>query len=294
MGIRRWLGLPEREPSSKRESEHSASRSTAAGSPASVAYNDFAMTAPISDVVRATRAAQAQSAPTVTPTPSPAPKPVQPQGQPGAPGTQPRPQPGQPAAGGSLVVGATGRVPVTPELPSFYKPQEPARPYSQDKLLTKYDDYDPAALRDAWALVSGRAEQLVSTFYAELFVRLREAMTMFPSSMTTQRQEFGKVLLQWVVADDPEAMNLHLQQLGADHRKFDVEPRHYEVAGAALASAWKTMAGRRWTARHEAAVLGSYTRLASAMLDGAMKQIHQPASWGASVIDHRQILRDFA
>lgn len=282
MGIRRWLGLPERSPASKREAEHSASHSATPGTPASVAYNDFAMTAPISDVIRATRAAEAQAAPAVTP------KPVQPQASP------PRPQPGQPGAGGSLVVGATGRVPLTPDLPSFYKPQQGARPYSQDKLLTKYADYDPTALRDAWALVSNQAEKLVSTFYAELFVRLREAMTMFPSSMTAQRQEFGKALLQWVVTDDPDAMTTHLQQLGADHRKFDVEPRHYEVAGAALASAWKTLAGSRWTARHEAAVLGSYTRLASAMLDGALKQLHQPASWGASVIDHRQILRDFA
>ena len=57
---------------------------------------------------------------------------------------------------------------------------------------------------------------------------------MFPSSMTAQRQEFGKALVQWVVTDDPDAMTAHLEQLGADHRKFDVEPRHYEVAGAAL------------------------------------------------------------
>jgi NAD(P)H-flavin reductase len=30
------------------------------------------------------------------------------------------------------------------------------------------------------------------------------------------------------------------------------------------------------------------------MLDGAMKQLHQPASWGAQVIGHQQILNDFA
>ena len=85
-------------------------------------------------------------------------------------------------------------------------------------------------------------------------------------------------------------MAAHLRQLGADHRKFDVEPRHYEVAGAALVSAWRTLAGARWTSEHEAAVIGSYTRLASIMLDGAMKQLHEPASWGASVVDHQRIL----
>ena len=100
--------------------------------------------------------------------------------------------------------------------------------------------------------------------------------------------------MQWVVTDDPDAMGEHLRQLGADHRKFDVEPRHYEVAGAALASAWKSLARDQWTQRHEAAVIGSYTRLASTMLDGAMKHLHEPASWGAKVIDHQQILSDFA
>ncbi len=203
--------------------------------------------------------------------------------------------PPQPIAG-SLVVGSAERRSVPPELPAFYRP-EPApveRPYADKALLTKYADYDRAALREAWALVSGQAEQLVSRFYAELFLRLSEAPMMFPSSMTAQRQEFGKALLQWVVTDDPDAMAAHLRQLGADHRKFDVEPRHYEVAGAALASAWRTLAGPRWNQRHEAAVLGSYTRLASTMLDGAMKHLHEPASWGASVVDHQQILSDFA
>jgi len=266
----------------------------AAGPTAAESYNDFALTTPIADVIRATRAAEAADALTAADrgvdaraaapaTDAPA--------RPQAP-AMPPPMPAEPV-GGSLVVGATGRIPVTPELPSFYTPPV-ARPYSQDKLLTKYSDYDRAALREAWALVSDQSDKLVSTFYAELFVRLREAPTMFPASMTAQRQEFGKALLQWVVTDDPDAMSAHLQQLGADHRKFDVEPRHYEVAGAALASAWKTLARNRWTQRHEAAVLGSYTRLASTMLDGAMKHLHEPASWGAQVIEHQQILSDFA
>lgn len=199
-----------------------------------------------------------------------------------------------PATGG-LIIGSAERRTAPPELPEFYRPTaEVERPFGDKALLTKYPDYDRTALRDAWALVSDQADKLISVFYAELFVRLREAPSMFPASMTAQRQEFGKALLQWVVTDDPDAMSAHLQQLGADHRKFDVEPRHYELAGAALASAWKTLSGDRWTLRHEAAVVGSYTRLASTMLDGAMKHLHEPASWGASVIDHRQILSDFA
>jgi NAD(P)H-flavin reductase/hemoglobin-like flavoprotein len=197
---------------------------------------------------------------------------------------------------GTLVVGSaelrTAQVP----LPNFYTPQpEPARPYSDPELLTGHTDYDPAALREAWSLVKDRVDQLVVTFYAELFVRVKEAPLMFPSSMEQQRKDFGRTLVQWVVADDPSVMAAHLEQLGADHRKYDVEPRHYETAGAALVSAWRATIGEAaWTTRYETAVLGSYTRLASVMLDGATRKLHEPASWGASVIGHHKILRDFA
>jgi NAD(P)H-flavin reductase/hemoglobin-like flavoprotein len=268
MGVRRWLGLPERQKPQKSVGfwgDRTAFADSVGDLSADPGLPDTSLTAPLPGVREATRAVLTNEV---------APQPV----------------------AGSLVVGSAERRAVEPELPGFYRP-EPApveRPYADKALLTKYSDYDPAALREAWALVSGQADQLVSRFYAELFVRLAEAPAMFPSSMTAQRQEFGKALLQWVVTDDPDAMAAHLRQLGADHRKFDVEPRHYEVAGAALASAWKTLAGPRWGQRHEAAVLGSYTRLASTMLDGALKHLHEPASWGASVIAHQQILSDFA
>lgn len=266
MGMRRWLGLPERQKA-----------------PRPVTWNEWnARHAPPTDDP-AVDGAVTRNIPRIT-----------------VPVVEPadRTRGGAPDAGpvtGGLVVGSAERRIAQPELPDFYRPQaEVPRPFADKSLLTKYTDYDPAALREAWALVSDQADKLVSLFYAELFVRLREAPTMFPASMTAQRQEFGKTLLQWVVTGEPDAMSAHLQQLGADHRKFDVEPRHYEVAGAALASAWKTLARDKWSQRHEAAVLGSYTQLASTMLDGAMKHLHEPASWGAQVIDHQQILSDFA
>jgi NAD(P)H-flavin reductase/hemoglobin-like flavoprotein len=269
MGMRRWFGLPERtRPSRGRAGGVAPEPALAVAAPGGVdpalggAYADVAMTALLPDAVAA------PAPPAVVPDP----------------------------IGGTLVLGSTELRTAQPELPAFYRPSapEPRRPYDDSALLAKYTDYDRSAVREAWALVEDRAEDLVKRFYAELFLRLREAPTMFPSDMSTQRHEFGKAVVQWVVTDDPDAMTAHLQQLGADHRKFDVDPRHYEVAGAALASAWKSMAGPRWTQRHEAAVLGSYTRLASTMLDGAMRHVHEPASWGARVVEHRQILSDFA
>ncbi len=191
---------------------------------------------------------------------------------------------------GAIVMGNAQRRLAPVELPDFYVPQViPAPP-----IAFGHDAFDPLLVREAWSFVSGRADQLVMNFYAELFYVLKEAPSMFASNMSRQRQEFGRAVVQWVVADDQDELVAHLLQLGADHRKFDVSPQHYEVAGAALVSAWKKLAGRRFTPDHEAAVIGSYTRLASIMIDGARMHAHEPASWGAVIVDHQRISDDFA
>ncbi|MDQ2748827.1 MAG: FAD-binding oxidoreductase [Actinomycetota bacterium] len=210
-----------------------------------------------------------------------------------------RPPPAPEPGAGGLVVGSSERRLPPVELPSFYAP-EPAfvpepEPVITSQLAAKPSADDRQLVRDAFDLVSARSDQLVLNFYAELFYALPgEALTMFPSQMTQQRHDFGRALVQWVVADDPESMTAHLAQLGADHRKFDVEPRHYEIAGQSLINAWAKLAGRAWTPQHEAAVVGSYTRLASIMIDGALQHRHEPTTWGAQVIAHQRIRPDFA
>ncbi len=185
-----------------------------------------------------------------------------------------------PASG--LVVGQVARRGTPLALPKLYT-SDPTRPV-----------VDRALLREAWDLVSEHSDTLVVNFYAELFARLAEAPMMFPSSMVRQRKDFGRALVQWVVADDVDSLIAHLGQLGADHRKFDVEPRHYDIAGAALVSAWRRLAGAGWTDEHEAAVVASYTRLASIMIDGALAARHEPASWPAEITEHRRLMPDFA
>jgi NAD(P)H-flavin reductase/hemoglobin-like flavoprotein len=197
------------------------------------------------------------------------------------------------AAPGGLVVGNVERRIPPVELPEFYVAQAPAPP-PKPIFPAGQTEYDPELVREAFSFVSDQADRLVAEFYAELFLRVDEAITMFPSSMTRQRQEFGRAVVQWIVADNPAELSAHLEQLGDDHRKFNVEPRHYELAGAAMVSAWKRLAGDRWTDAHETAIVGSYTRLASVMIDGAMRHATQPATWGAQVVDHQRVSQDFA
>jgi NAD(P)H-flavin reductase/hemoglobin-like flavoprotein len=198
-----------------------------------------------------------------------------------------------PMAGpGEFVFGTAERRIPPVDLPDFYVAQAPPPP--KPVFPAGLTDYDPAVVREAFSFVSDRVDRLVAEFYAELFLTVDEAITMFPSSMTRQRQEFGRAVVQWIVADNPAELTAHLEQLGDDHRKFNVEPRHYELAGAAMVNAWKRLAGDRWTDAHEAAIVGSYTRLASVMIDGAMRHAAEPATWGAQVVDHQRVSQDFA
>jgi NAD(P)H-flavin reductase/hemoglobin-like flavoprotein len=205
----------------------------------------------------------------------------------------------------TLVVGSPPPAP-PPDVPAFYRPAPDARGAT---AATNATDARGGALpavgpqraaereqlRAAWTVVADRAEQLVRQFYAELFYSLgSDALRMFPPGMERQRAEFGRALVQWVTADEPEQLADYLDQLGADHRKFDVESRHYETAGQALVTAWSRLAGDQWTAEMESAVIGSYVRLASRMLDGALRRQQEPASWGATVTAHQRVLPDFA
>lgn len=201
---------------------------------------------------------------------------------------------------GALVIGAAPPAPA-PELPRFYTPEPAAGPSAPpaagdfERASSPQHAEERKRVSEAWDLIGGRAAELVRLFYAELFYALGdEAFGMFPAGMDRQREEFGRVLLQWVTADDPETLAPHLEQLGADHRKFAVEPRHYEAVGQALVTAWSTLAGSAWTPELEQAVIGSYVRLATLMLDGALRQAGQPAVWEATVVGHDRLQRDFA
>lgn len=150
-------------------------------------------------------------------------------------------------------------------------------------------------LADAWSMVASRVPEMVASFYAILMaLGGEEIISMFPSDMREQRGDFARALIQWVLTDDPDGLAETLRQLGDDHRKFDVKPEHYQTAGYALVRAWRGAAGDRWTEAHSVAVTDAYVRLATVMVQGALENHGQPASWGAEVIAHNRILDDFA
>lgn len=95
------------------------------------------------------------------------------------------------------------------------------------------------------------------------------------------------------MVDRPDDLAPFLRQLGRDHRKFGVAPRHYEAVGTALLASLKNHLGREWTPQVERAWAEAFTIAARAMQDAAAAD-QNPPSWHATVVEHRRLTWDLA
>ncbi|WP_181446852.1 globin domain-containing protein [Streptomyces sp. NTH33] len=149
---------------------------------------------------------------------------------------------------------------------------------------------DSQVLRDSFALVGKSGDEVPRYFYSYLFLIAPEVRPMFPVAMGAQRDRLVAALGRIVAeADDPDRLVPYLQQLGRDHRRFQVVTHHYEAVGQALLAtlayflgdAWTPELQRRWT---EAYTLVAHTMIQAADADSAVN----PAWWNAEVVRHEQ------
>jgi NAD(P)H-flavin reductase/hemoglobin-like flavoprotein len=149
-------------------------------------------------------------------------------------------------------------------------------------------------VRESWALVEPKADEVARFFYGMLFSLSPSAREMFPANMEVQRSRLLRALVHVVqLVDRPDDLVPFLRQLGRDHRKFGVISSHYEAVGTALIAGVKKFAGRGWTSEIELAWAEAYTIMARAMLDAANAE-DGPAWWPAQVIEHRRLGWDLA
>jgi NAD(P)H-flavin reductase len=108
---------------------------------------------------------------------------------------------------------------------------------------------------------------------------------MFPLAMDVQRDRLFRALVHVVQAvDRPEQVVPMLQQLARDHRKFQVEPAHYDAVGRALIGAIKEYSYGEWTDEIEAAWWRTFSTVARTMIDAAAADAGSPAFWNGEVV----------
>jgi len=148
-------------------------------------------------------------------------------------------------------------------------------------------------LKESWTLVEEQQDRLASYFYARMFLSNPQLRDLFPVQMDVQRARLlGAIVTAVQTVEDPERFDEYLSSLGRDHRKFHVEPGHYEIVGDALLEALRTFAGEQWSYEYDQAWRDAYDTIAKKMMAGADADHTNPPFWHAEVVTHERRSRD--
>ncbi|WP_306204918.1 globin domain-containing protein [Actinoplanes sp. RD1] len=149
-------------------------------------------------------------------------------------------------------------------------------------------------LKESWTLVEEHQDKVAGYFYARLFLTRPELRELFPVHMDGQRARLLQALITSVqTLEDPERFDEYLRGLGRDHRKFHVEPEHYEIVGRTLIEALREHGGEHWCVEYDQAWTDAYTKIAEKMLAGAAADTNPPY-WYAEVVAHERRGHDIA
>jgi NAD(P)H-flavin reductase/hemoglobin-like flavoprotein len=144
---------------------------------------------------------------------------------------------------------------------------------------------DTAALKHTWSLAQSLGDEVPLFFYSHLFLRHPELRAMFPISMATQRDRLVGALGRIVSnVDELDEVTDFIQQLGRDHRRFEVIAAHYNHVGASLLATLKHFLGELWTPELASDWAEAYGVIATVMVQAAeASEDSSPPSWPAEV-----------
>ncbi|TWD81222.1 NAD(P)H-flavin reductase [Kribbella amoyensis] len=145
---------------------------------------------------------------------------------------------------------------------------------------------DANALQHSWDQVTRHGEQVPLYFYSHLFVSYPEVRSLFPLSMSNQRDKFVSALGRIVShAGQIENDASFLQHLGRDHRKYAVVAEHYNAVGASLCATLKHFLGPEWDEDLAAQWTAAYQVIARIMVEAAEGSSESsPDWWDAEVV----------
>ena len=139
---------------------------------------------------------------------------------------------------------------------------------------------DTVALQRSWDRVTKHGHAVPLFFYSHLFVCHPEVRSMFPLSMSNQRDKFVSALGRIVShVDQIENDETFLQHLGRDHRKYAVVTEHYNAVGASLFATLKQFLGSEWDEDLAADWAAAYQVIARIMVEAAETSSDTSPDW---------------
>ena len=107
---------------------------------------------------------------------------------------------------------------------------------------------DVQALKHTWGLAEKAGDDVPLFFYSHLFLAHPGFRSMFPVSMTAQRDKLVSArAASSATSTSSDEVTGFIQQLGRDHRRFQVVAENYGAVGASLLVTLKHFLGSAWT-----------------------------------------------
>ncbi|HCS59752.1 MAG TPA: oxidoreductase [Gordonia polyisoprenivorans] len=149
-------------------------------------------------------------------------------------------------------------------------------------------------LRD---LIARDPDRFARNIYTRLFAIDPDLRELFGAMMSQQREAFYHVIdhvLDVIPSPDGQAELVEfLAQLGRDHRKYGVQPEHYQAIFRALMGEFAVTLGDQWDDEAQRTV-GQAMMLVTGVMRGAAQTASGPATWTARVVEKFRISRGLA
>lgn len=160
-------------------------------------------------------------------------------------------------------------------------PAGPRRPAGYPEHET-----DQALMLESLEAIGSAVDEVIRSFYAQLFVGRPYLRGMFPAGLRADSDRLFSALIGLAERlDRLDELTAWLEQLGRDHRKYGVRPAHYDAVRDALIGALRDHAGTGWRTEHEQAWRRAYD-FAAAVMQAAEAASTDPPYWQATVVGH--------
>jgi NAD(P)H-flavin reductase/hemoglobin-like flavoprotein len=153
---------------------------------------------------------------------------------------------------------------------------------------------DQALMVASLETIGSSADEVVRSFYAQLFLGRPYLRGLFPAGLRADGDRLFNALigLAEALSDLPRLVEW-LEQLGRDHRKYGIRPAHYDAVRQALVGALREHAAVGWRPEYEQAWLRAYD-FAAAVMQSAEAASTDPPYWQGTIVAHHRPYLDIA
>jgi NAD(P)H-flavin reductase/hemoglobin-like flavoprotein len=179
---------------------------------------------------------------------------------------------------------------------TFAATESPAPPEIETSKPAVDSGIGPRLVKESFTRIISAGPAAMEFFYAQLFAVSPRARSLFPLSMTAQRERFFAALarLIWNLDDPPRRTEI-LTRLGREHRRFGVTEAHYAPFIATLLYTAEHYTGSDWTPETASAWRAALDDMVRTMQAAAEDDARtSPPWWIGEIVSHELRARDVA